>query len=184
MRVSGVPAVRNGSGALVLPARCVRRLVQVTSREVEKAIVGYSQDRLWCPLRLVIIPNCALLGWEADLLLLRRRWLEEIEIKVSVADFRREFRTKASKHKKLTTPHALPIRRYWFAVPWTIAEVVRAELPPYAGLIVVGPEQRGKWYSARIVVKAKNLQCADISAEQRERAYKSIYHRYWGLRGA
>lgn len=62
---------------------------------------SYAQDTL--------IPRCCLSGWEADLLVIRKSgWAEEVEIKISAADFRAEFRKKQEKHEAFR----LGVRRY------------------------------------------------------------------------
>lgn len=49
-----------------------------------------------------IIPRCCLAGWEADLLIIKPSgWCEEVEIKISAGDFRREWVTKTEKHEAL-----------------------------------------------------------------------------------
>lgn len=61
---------------------------------------GYSKN--------VILPNYStgLCGWEADLVVIRPSgWAEEIEVKISAADFRCEFRDKPRKHKVLQCGH-------------------------------------------------------------------------------
>jgi len=71
----------------------------VTSRDIIHAI---SRD-LWQPHRLEVAYNTpGVLGWEADMLVLSKAgYLDEIEIKVSVSDFRAEFKAKAHKHEML-----------------------------------------------------------------------------------
>jgi hypothetical protein len=81
------------SGAETMTARQVTRLLAVQH-------FGYRD--------MVCVPRCHFAGAEADLLVLRPSgWLEEIEVKVSLADYRREFKTKADKHERLQNgkPH-------------------------------------------------------------------------------
>jgi len=56
----------------------------------------------WNPRQHVIVPNCTFAGHEADMLVMTSAgYLTEVEIKVSVADFRRDFVTKAWKHRSM-----------------------------------------------------------------------------------
>ena len=80
-------------------------------------------------------------GGESDLFIVTgSAYCEEVEIKISMADFRREFRTKKYKHGCLNNQpgyrftHSqtglleLVPRRFWFAVPSSIADQVQSEL--------------------------------------------------------
>lgn len=70
----------------------------MTSHEITMALA----QRHWSYRNEIIVPRCHFAGQEADLLVLRTSgWLEEVEIKVSVADFRREWKTKTEKHLQM-----------------------------------------------------------------------------------
>lgn len=70
----------------------------MTAFEIQRALAF----RHWSTRKQIIVPNCGFPGWEADLLVLHPSdWLDEVEIKISASDFRREFKTKAAKHKWL-----------------------------------------------------------------------------------
>lgn len=73
--------------------------MELTAVDVSYAVAR----RHFTPVRDIIIPNCVgMTGFESDLLVCRRSgWLTEVEIKVSKADFRREFAEKGHKHKML-----------------------------------------------------------------------------------
>lgn len=78
-------------------------LTPITSDLITRALAvryfGYRKN--------VVVPRCNFAGWEADVLVLRPSgWMEEVEIKISVADFRREFTKKADKHRRFT--HGVP----------------------------------------------------------------------------
>lgn len=80
-------------------------------------------------------------SWEADFLRVTdARWVYEYEVKITVADFRKDF-TDKHKHQFLSNP-ALRENRdlpnyFYFAVPEKIAERVRPYVPEYAGLIII-----------------------------------------------
>lgn len=67
-------------------------------------ITRFLAHRHWSVHRELIVPNVAgLLTHEADMCVLRKSgWMEEVEIKISKADFRREFSHKSFKHRILT----------------------------------------------------------------------------------
>jgi len=71
----------------------------VTAKDVAVAVAF----DIWNPFRQIIVPNVVgITGEEADLLVLQDSgYLEEIEIKVSKSDFRREFAKKQFKHRVL-----------------------------------------------------------------------------------
>jgi len=77
----------------------------VTCKKVMDAVVGFGPYCLWHPRRATIANNThAVNGWEADILVIQELGkVYEIEVKVLVSDFRREFETKKYKHKCLKT---------------------------------------------------------------------------------
>ncbi|MEQ1761599.1 MAG: MmcB family DNA repair protein [Pyrinomonadaceae bacterium] len=149
----------------------------MNSKEVLGSLCGLTSNCLWSPLRLVAVPNTTTIaGWEADLLLLHPSgWVWEVEIKVSVSDFRREFRTKSHKHKALENgsivlfrgPRSYPltiknryVQKFFFAVPYDVYEKLKPEdFPDYAGIIVINSEKVGTYERpiATVVRRAKNL---------------------------
>lgn len=146
----------------------------MTAKEVLGSLCGIGSNCLWSPFRLVAVPNTvSVAGWEADLLLLQPSgWLWEIEIKVSVSDFRREFRTKKQKHEVLRTGKRPPgpwssvattnkhVQKFFFALPKEVFEKLgEDEIPEYAGVIVVDPERVDLYGRVvpYVVRRAKNL---------------------------
>lgn len=155
----------------------------------------------------VVVPNCQVLGHEADLTILQPSgWCEEVEIKISVSDFKRDFTTKALKHKSLQlgNPHwdsaayfrskggvaddyyrwdlAKPhlVKRFWFAVPLDILDKVKPLTPEYAGLISV---EDGRRKYAKVVKKAPNLKMSrKFTDAERIDLLRLAYVRYWSIR--
>lgn len=81
-----------------------------------------------------------LFHWESDYLMKTTAGLwTEIEVKVSMDDYRRDFRDKGDKHAILAGEVNKPLKpnRFYYAVPETMAMDVLTVLPPYAGLISV-----------------------------------------------
>lgn len=157
-------------------------MATMTAKEVLGSLCGFGSNCLWSPNRLVAVPNTTtIVGWEADLLLLHPSgWVWEVEIKVSVADFRREFRTKASKHRTLSggkwqknigtgRPYLVTrsnkhVQKFFFAVPKDVFDKLKEEdFPDYAGIIVVDPERLDTWKRPVPYIhrRAKNLPGAE-----------------------
>lgn len=117
--------------------------------DVLNSLIGFKNHCLWSPMSVIAVPNShGLVGYEADLLILRESgWLDEVEIKVSASDFRREFtaKTKQRKHDKLRTgvsffpAEPIAIRHFYFAMPLDVFQKVQNEVPEYAGIILVDP---------------------------------------------
>ena len=76
--------------------------------------------------------------FESDIVrLLNSGYCEEIEVKISVADFKKDFEKRDRgflKHDKIARGEYFA-NRFYFYVPYTIAEKVRDLVPEYAGLI-------------------------------------------------
>jgi len=126
--------------------------------------------------RYVCVPNVSWgldLAGEADVVALSGSgYLTEIEIKISVADFRRD----AGKRK-----HRLPngsahglVSAFYYAMPDTIWPKIEAEFPPHAGLILVDDE-----YRARVVIKAPARACRKLRDDEREQLGRLGTMRYW-----
>ena len=129
----------------------------------------------------VIVPNYMkglTNAGEADLLVLRPSdWAEEIEIKISAADFKAEFKHKPTKHTKLTNGKH-HCKKYWFAMPLDLALELKKDIPEYAGLLGVNG-----WKDVRVVKPAPVLKNASkVPAESKDKMMKSIYSRYWNYK--
>jgi hypothetical protein len=89
--------------------------------------------------------------WESDLLVIHPTgWVDEVEVKVSVSDFRAELAKKSEKHESLERGYSvktrydyaakeyssvnLPtiIRRFWFAMPREVYNSVKDSVPSWA----------------------------------------------------
>lgn len=173
----------------------------MTSREVTNALVygPYDLRRHCC------IPNVnAGLYAEADLLVIRPSgWCEEVEIKVSKADFRREFTCKSSKHDCLVNGRAIKkycwtnqtttitgrepyiISRYWFAMPLELAQALLSEIPDHAGLYGVGlvETRLGLRPQVTILKPAPRLSnCRKCTDAEKAAFLRLGLLRYWDIR--
>jgi len=142
----------------------------------QDSIADILAKRLWDYARELCIPRCCFLGWEADMLLVTySKFLEEIEIKISVSDFKADSR-KVEKHKSLEAGHPL-IRRFWYAVPHEIWEKVEPLVPPYAGLIIIPSDHR---YRPYIKKKAPvNLKARKLFPAEEIKLLRAIYYKWW-----
>ncbi len=166
----------------------------MTSKDITRALAM----KHWQYWKHVCVPRCEFspLG-EADLLVMQPSGdLEEIEIKISTSDFKREFTNKEYKH--LVLPSGVPkivhprtrdgvvtydfkepglhlIRRYWFAMPEDLAAKHVLDIPAYAGLLSVG-----KYRRVTVVKKAPTLKHSRklTEAEQRK-MLRLAYLRFW-----
>ncbi len=113
-------------------------------------------------------------GGESDLFLVTRsHYCEEVEIKVSIWDFRRDFK-KAFKHGCLnndpqydfTRTNRLYLfpRRFWFAVPGHLELAVNAELRRPYGLLVVSEGKVREVRKASPIAGARKLTSEELFA--------------------
>lgn len=95
--------------------------------------------RSWKSNPKYIVENLYVFGWESDMLIMTRSgfWYE-VECKISLADFKNDFKHKRQKHDLLKTggEHRCP-NYFCYCVPWYLGEKVLPLLPDYAGLIVL-----------------------------------------------
>jgi hypothetical protein len=143
--------------------------------------------------RNVVVPNLSWglgLGWEVDLgVLSDSGWLTEVEIKVTLADFKKD--SEKYRHRIEASPgHESKIRRKFFALPHTINQKrfgyeVRSDypLPEGCGLIVVSGGPNGD--KAEIVEEAKvNPNARKLRDDERRDMLRLGYIRFWAQRDA
>ncbi len=177
----------------------------MTAKEIGLVLCSFHHESLWNPRQYWAVRNSVnVVGWEADLLLISRasKCVTEVEIKISVADFKNEFTkdTKIRKHDALKSGvlkkakwmkvghgyehrhhHQNYVRNYYFAVPESIADKVKPLLPEYAGLIVVSEHinKDRRFLHARKVVKAPTIKSEKATDLMVLALKESLYYRYW-----
>lgn len=96
--------------------------------------------RVWKSNHTYIVENLYVFDWESDMLIKTRSgYWYEVECKISLADFKNDFKNKRQKHELLKTgdeKHRRP-NYFYYCVPWYLSEKVLPLLPDYAGLIVL-----------------------------------------------
>jgi hypothetical protein len=103
-----------------------------TERSMLKAVHNYFGDYKYCLKNSFVFRY----DWESDYFCVNRDGYSfEVEVKISKADFKNDF--KKEKHKLFLDKETsrLTPNRFYYAVPKGL--ITEADLPPYAGLIIV-----------------------------------------------
>jgi hypothetical protein len=131
---------------------------------------------------IIICPNTEAIGAEADLLIIQPSGLVmEIEIKVSRADFKADFR-KLAKHAGLQGGGRTSVRRaagpnyFSFAVPAGL--VKPEEVPAYCGLIYIhGLGEQQPYERAEIMRNAPRLHAGKCDEKTMRRVARSLMYK-------
>ena len=133
--------------------------------------------------RIVSIPNSGTKWSSCDLISITTSlFYHEYEIKISRADYQREFRSKRWKHRvlldlgrKIPKPlHSRPPNYFWFVTPPNLLQGIR--IPEYAGLIEI---DRFSW---RILQKAPRLHRGKLELPELITLMGNLDWKYWQLR--
>ncbi|MCP4707126.1 MAG: hypothetical protein GY869_00755 [Planctomycetes bacterium] len=130
----------------------------------------------------MVVPNVHIpMWWECDLwVLLRSGYTAEYEIKLSVRDFKADFKKRwgfDNKHELMENRSTRAPNRYFFILP----KGLEVEVPAYAGEIRVWEDERGD-IVFRTMKNAKRLHNNEAPETVVNHATTSIYYRYWSLR--
>lgn len=118
----------------------VSKSFKITARHIELGVVGLLNYRVY-----TIVPNVSFglgLGHECDLLCYKDGKFTEVEIKISMADLKKDF-TKKHGHK---SPY---ISRLIYAFPETMLEKALPLIPSHCGIIITNVYNeyvRARWY--------------------------------------
>lgn len=89
-----------------------------------------------------LIHNLYVFGWESDFLAeTRSGYWYEVEIKISLADFKKDFEKK-DKHTSLRFGRGRRPHYFSYCVPSPLVDKVLPLVPPYAGLYAVNEYRR------------------------------------------
>lgn len=159
---------------------------------------SYIQKRLlsgWKSTHQYVMENLYVFGWESDFLLKTKSgYWYEAEIKISLSDFKADFKKK-EKHQILENGFKIwkswkynPLTKekieynkevktkrpnyFTYAVPWYLEEQVKPLLPKYAGLLVL--DENG--YILRESVKPPKLHSEKYSDESLNLTEKFYYN--------
>ena len=107
---------------------------QVTEQLLQQRLRGWKSNPKY------IVENLYVFDWESDMLIKTRSgYWYEVECKISLADFKNDFKRKWRRHDLLKTgdeKHRRP-NYFYYCVPWYLSGKVLPLLPSYAGLIVL-----------------------------------------------
>jgi hypothetical protein len=148
---------------------------------------GYSEESIQRVLNLeylsnprYLIHNLYVFKWESDYLACTRAgYWYEVEIKISLADFKNDFSKKQTKHAILrwgsywNGQHYTAARPNYFSycVPFELVEKVLPLVPPYAGLLCVDKNK-----CLRVIRPAPRLHVQKYTDEQLRLAEKFYYN--------
>ena len=148
----------------------------MTEREIQNILFGWVTNKG----HQLVVPNCGVNGWEADLLsVTAANFLNEYEIKTNKKDYNADF--KKSKHRYLKSE--TKGRRQWSRPNcfWFVLDFVGARdivVPDYAGLITIDHDL------LRPVVRkpAPKIHVEPIGERTREYLERGLMYRYWKAR--
>ena len=143
----------------------------MTSAEVKYYVFTYLRYQRQCP--LVTFERALHCGVAVpDILAVdKSRYLTEVEVKVSLADFRAD--TKKRKWNMQARGFRVGPRKFYYAAPNDLAIQIKEELPDHAGLLSVSHQVYGSGYdknntfvlaTAPVNKKAKRLTTKELIA--------------------
>lgn len=157
----------------------------MTADEVAMALVRSLFDFR----RYIVVPNVTfgmLLPWEADLLACSSAgYLYEIEIKVTIADLKRDPLKRKWEWPYRDDRRAHKIKGMWYAMPEKVYahEAAAACIPDHCGVIVLDPDSKRVGKGATIAKPmAQNPDVSKISDRQRLQLARLGVMRYWSRR--
>lgn len=148
----------------------------MNTKEVEKALV--SNRFLVCGYkgRYVVVPNVSYglsFNHELDILALSKNgYVHEIEIKISVADLKRDFLKPHHHFDKR-------IKFLWYAGPESMKKDFETLIPAHCGIMLV--RETGK-KTAYVYRKPKPMKAKPLTKDERLRLYELMLLRYWTIK--
>ena len=111
---------------------------------------------------------------ECDILLVTKNYfLREIEIKISVSDFKADFNKKHN--------HEGNIKQFYYAVPYYILDKIKDLVPEQAGILVAVYENE-YWQLKRYKKAIDNKSATPIDEEKLNKIFRIGYLKYWFYR--
>jgi hypothetical protein len=114
--------------------------------------------------------------------------LTEIEVKISVTDFKREFTAKAKKHElikqgKNGRRSQGIISRFYFAIPSDLWVKIHDMIPEEYGIIVVHKrDARTKLPLAHVVRHSKRFDVRKVNEKEKQKIILANYYHYHARR--
>ena len=114
---------------------------------------------------------------ECDILsVTKNNFLREVEIKVSVSDFKADFKKKHN--------HEGNIKQFYYAVPYYILDKIKDLVPEQAGILVAeyNAELSECWRLRKHKEASNNLSATPIDDKKLNLIYRIGYLKYWFYR--
>lgn len=167
------------------------------SKDLNKSLTGetiihYMCDRLMVfHKRSMMYPNCYLGKSECDILeVTSNSYLNEYEVKVTRADFKKDEKKCCGRVSKFTHLRSgkRGIRRFYYVVPGGL--ITPDEVPDFAGLIYVevspvlqrDPDQADPYLYHRTVKEAQALPAKRATSATLKVLHRNFYFRYHAMR--
>ena len=138
---------------------------------------------------LVLVNNCigVLTQREADLIhVTSSLYLEEIEIKISVADYKREFENqtegKEFKHRYMRESPRSLIRRFYIAMPTEVYNKVSDTIPSHVGIFVVRETPGGNIFAVKTRTAKDFKNARKLEAKELMSIATMASSRLWSLK--
>lgn len=115
--------------------------MSITAKDVVKAL--YFDNVICLTSQAYVGFRVFLNSYESDIAIISNSgYVTEIEVKVSVSDFRNEFKQKKKKHFHLAScnkkhGNISTFKHFYFAMPKEVYDKVKDEIPEYAGVYIV-----------------------------------------------
>lgn len=125
-----------------------------------------------------IMPNVKYIyGWECDIISLTQSgFVNEFEIKISKADFKADF-NKEVKHKRMSQRINFRPSKFWYVIHGF--DLDTSEVPEYAGLIKIMPDNYGFGAKCAVIKKAPKIYNKPLPNHHVESLKKISYKRMW-----
>lgn len=124
---------------------------------------------------------------EADVLRITKSgYIQEYEVKVSRKDFFKDKEKKIMFHPKTYTKHEalvsnlLPINQFYFVMTRELAEELKNDIPPFAGVVNMIKDLDKYHYYFNIFKKAPKLGRPKADLQFKYDIAKKFYYKYWG----
>jgi hypothetical protein len=134
----------------------------------------------------LIVPNIYLHYSEADLITVQASgYVNEIEIKLTKADFKRDFKKKkhrymheAKNHVNLNYPRLHTPNYFWFCIPKTLLPKIDCDIPDDYGMILM--DENGIY--PEIYKRAKIMHRQKVTDKQVRQIARSLMFKMWSVR--
>ena len=135
--------------------------------------------------------NINMFPFESDVLALKPSGnLIEYEIKISVSDFRADFKKRKKPRRYINekgfTRHEFlqsgkGANKFYYVMPSEIYEKVSGEVPDWAGVITAGTgvDLHGEYLGLTIKRMPKNLHSRKFYSDTKEKIMKAMYWKAW-----